>query len=364
MRVSSSCGCSPSGLNDYTENPKDGSVDLTCLDDRYLLNGAPTLPAVAASSTGTQTIHGKTFTYGGNAQLTALWPMRNLLAQAGIFNSPPPRPQCILYASMHGSAWPEVSTGIGRNDFGIGIPASPASVFADVGLMAADGSQPETVAGFWSPQVVGCDPAGTGNTVSASGGTSVSLTTTWGTLHGEAWVLIPTAAPPSPSNQLAQWGLTMQGTVRGDDMNLSVVGQASALGARFDCWRGTNDTPGSGSQTTFTSSTVATTAGWHQVNVYANYIDATHAQVTWWLDGVQQSTSTVTVPVIGSSFTTSWWDANQSTFKTWTPVDTMQLTLEPAVPAPTAGFSPSAVLDASLTGSRQRSTSHRRTCGR
>ena len=240
--------------------------------------------------------------------------MRYLLAQAGIFNSPPPRPQCILYASMHGSASQEVSTGIGRNDFGIGIPASPASVFADVGLMAADGSQPETVAGFWSPQVVGCDPAGAGNTVSASGGTSVSLTTTWGTLHGEAWVLIPPpAAPPSPSNQLAQWGLTMyRRRSAATTSNLSVVGQASALGVRFDCWRSTNDTPGSGSQTTFTSSTVATTAGWHQVNVYANYIDATHAQVTWWLDGVQQSTSTVTVPVIGPSFTTSWWGANQS----------------------------------------------------
>ena len=46
-------------VDDYTENPKDGSVDLTCLDDRYLLNGAPTLPAVAASSTGTHPFTGK-----------------------------------------------------------------------------------------------------------------------------------------------------------------------------------------------------------------------------------------------------------------------------------------------------------------
>jgi hypothetical protein len=96
-------------VRDRAADSRTGRVDLSALDGAEKLRDAARLPAVISTS-------GATIASGH-------WIVDHLLREAGIHSSPPPRADCILYASMHGgvvpdvgffrshgSAWPEYTT--------------------------------------------------------------------------------------------------------------------------------------------------------------------------------------------------------------------------------------------------------------
>lgn len=301
-------------IDDYEVDSANGTVQLTCLDGRAEMFGAAAIPLAYSDPAANSVIA---------TPLTALWPLRFLMANAGFYDSPPPRPTCLLYASFHGSAWPEVST----------------NGFAEVGKQL-DGTENGFTAGFWSPQVV--DPAGQLMTV--IGECSVSLATGV-TLFGEGWINIP--ASGFAGAVITNWQVANDNGGANDLFRFEVIGDAST-GLNFHVLsrRGTA-TGSSGTDTNWTSSLVSTAAGWTQVSWSFTYTTATTAAVNVWVNGsLFQSASFTVVAVSSEPF--RYLATACSILADAVAADTMQITLEPTSAVPVTGFVPSAVLDASL----------------
>jgi hypothetical protein len=81
-------------VRDRAADSRTGTVELSALDGAERLRGAANLP-VAVSVDTTPIASG-------------LWVVDALLRDAGIHSAPPPRPDCILYASMHGGIAPDI----------------------------------------------------------------------------------------------------------------------------------------------------------------------------------------------------------------------------------------------------------------
>ncbi|MER5262244.1 hypothetical protein ABTZ99_09215 [Actinosynnema sp. NPDC002837] len=81
-------------VRDRVADSATGRVEVSALDGAERLRGAARLPA--AVSVNTVPIASGT------------WVVDNLLRDAGIHTAPPPRAECILYASMHGGIAPDI----------------------------------------------------------------------------------------------------------------------------------------------------------------------------------------------------------------------------------------------------------------
>ncbi|MFE9747550.1 hypothetical protein ACFYOT_21825 [Saccharothrix saharensis] len=81
-------------VRDRVADSATGRVEVSALDGAERLRGAAKLPA--AVSVNTVPIASGT------------WVVDNLLRDAGIHTAPPPRAECILYASMHGGIAPDI----------------------------------------------------------------------------------------------------------------------------------------------------------------------------------------------------------------------------------------------------------------
>lgn len=291
--------------SDVEVNPQTGEVTLTCIDNRTAVRAAPSLPPAYAG------------TANQDAPMTSLWPLRYLLAASGIYDSPPPRKTPILYASMHGGAWPEVS---GDESF--------------TDMLWPGGVEPGFTQGYWCNQVV--------NPTGVPGGVTVQrvdvnrpLCELWTGYNytGEAWTTMP--AVDAGSSPL-QWMLQDIEQNYLDSLVVAVLGGANT-GFKLQTVFTRN-----GVVTTNTTAAVAVTAGFHQVTWTVAY-GATTATLTVWLDAVKITTVTYNIGAAGAGVI-----ANHISFVVQAPSDTIQLTFENATAGPTVGFTPTAYLDGSL----------------
>ncbi|NKE55443.1 hypothetical protein FXN61_00815 [Lentzea sp. PSKA42] len=81
-------------VRDRSASSATGVVDLSALDGAERLRDAARLPAAVSANT--------------TPIASGVWVVDHLLRNAGIHTSPPPRPGCILYASMHGGLAPNI----------------------------------------------------------------------------------------------------------------------------------------------------------------------------------------------------------------------------------------------------------------
>lgn len=109
-----------------------GTVQLTCLDPAGSLRSVPILPAFSDGGMGGfwDYIPG----------LTSVYAMDYILRANGLYTGPPPKDNAYLYASMHGSMWPEVVAAMDVN-------------LASVQFVTDVQSETEFTEGFWVPQV-------------------------------------------------------------------------------------------------------------------------------------------------------------------------------------------------------------------
>ncbi|WNV86563.1 hypothetical protein [Umezawaea sp. Da 62-37] len=81
-------------IRDRVADSATGTVELSALDGAERLRDAARLPvAVSVDSTPIS---------------SGIWAVDKLLRDAGIHTAPPPRPDCILYASLHGGVTPDI----------------------------------------------------------------------------------------------------------------------------------------------------------------------------------------------------------------------------------------------------------------
>ncbi|MFT7836914.1 hypothetical protein Q5530_12260 [Saccharothrix sp. BKS2] len=121
-------------IRDRVADSATGLVDLSALDGAERLRDAATLPV--AVSTGTTPISSGT------------WIVDHLLREAGIHSAPPPRPDAILYASMHGGFTPDI--GFYRDHVSNSHSYSRARAPWEIAAVPASGSSPYTVR--WDPR--------------------------------------------------------------------------------------------------------------------------------------------------------------------------------------------------------------------
>ncbi|GAA1292077.1 hypothetical protein [Saccharothrix xinjiangensis] len=81
-------------VRDRVADSATGRVEVSALDGAERLRGAAKLPAAVSVNT----VH----------IASGTWVVDNLLRDAGIHTAPPPRPDCVLYASMHGGIAPDI----------------------------------------------------------------------------------------------------------------------------------------------------------------------------------------------------------------------------------------------------------------
>jgi hypothetical protein len=87
-------------VDDYTVDAQAGTISLTCLDYRSKLRNVPQLPSFVGAPESN---------WNGTPGLTAVYPVDYLLRTNGIHTVPAPHTGCVLFASMQGSAWPQIS---------------------------------------------------------------------------------------------------------------------------------------------------------------------------------------------------------------------------------------------------------------
>lgn len=100
-----------------------GEVWITAFDPMTKLRPNVSVPPIAYRFSN----------FASNPGLTALWPMDLILRQNGFYSSPPPRANCFLYASCHGSAWPEVYGPLGIYPSGYPTGGEPATMTVSMG---------------------------------------------------------------------------------------------------------------------------------------------------------------------------------------------------------------------------------------
>lgn len=309
-------------------DPAVGTVTLTVLDSREKLRGPAQLP----------TIVGRNDYWNG--QMVADWRAKNpgltgqaaidqLLRQAGIHSSPPHRTDCVFYASMHGTAQPELG-------------AAPTVVRFD-GTPAGDTVSRLPVpfrTGRWG-QVPAVDPTST--LLYAEGSTTAPASVAaGGRVYFEGWVYVP--------RWTANYGSTIYvKAAAGADQSRLVIYPAfysQTLDAAYASV-GFERAPGGGllfvaSSPTFPPET------WTYVAIFVEFPTSTTFRATYRINGTTSAaTGTVAIPAAYGDTRDRLIDL---TLRVWTPPDTWQLTTEAApLATPNNAFVPGAVLDDSLS---------------
>lgn len=290
-------------IDDYTVNMQDGTVALTCLDNRSKLTTAPALPSGVVDYNP----------YAAGLQqpgLTGNYPMAALLRNGGIYTTPAPRPNLVTFASLGGSAWPEIGS-------------------ADVSVSGAS----------WLFQRTFTDYAWTSGKFSKQVPSSVRLTeTTAGQLKLSTGGAV-----------FAEWFQGPAATV-GFGANLDLAGTNSlSIDQR------------TGVTTTITVPTVTLTRGssvsvspptitgstsvWNYLAVLVTFPTATTMTVKFWINSATETVSGTTVPA-----SPALEYATSIGYFSLGPTEAVQLTTEtdPTIWGMNSAFVPTAVLEPSL----------------
>lgn len=301
-----------------------GTVELTVLDPMTRLRPAVQIPSVSYRNIDS----------GDNAGLTGGWVMEAVLRQNGVYSSPPPRQSCILYASMHGSAYPEV---VGDVQTTVNMNVNTSSDLFVVG--GVPGGTPadyaaQMIPGVWGSPVVR-NPAIDQAPIPAKYADAVTINSV-GSVYFETWAY----ADPSQAGT-GSWITHVDATSQ------AVIEWHWTLGAatcspKFNLTRAVG---GSGSLTLGAAS--MTTGAWHHVSVLVSFTGTTTATVTVTIDGVVTVVNLTGLPLdspgdaVDIRRTGVYWNG-------W--LDTFQITGEPyGLPyGAFRAFTPTAYLDPSL----------------
>lgn len=269
-----------------------GTVTLTCIDTRNRLRGSGALPPVATNvdaGAGFQYVPGLMPTYA----------IDYLLRKNGVYSGPPPRPDCALYVSNHGSMWPEIA--------GPHVDVRQASTASD-----------DPVPGKWFPQVM---PAGYADSSYDSG-----------------W--------PNPTGYVIEWWQQFQLLDRYKYSPTSWGSHVTISAGAVYCHIDEDPTTHAlsfviGSGTGSVSVPLGISGGdatWRQVTLSLQK-SGTSTAYSVWLDGV-----VVQSGLMAGYDNMALQDANVA----WSsPLDTFQIAVD-ADPRPLAGFVPTAYFDPSL----------------
>lgn len=93
-------------VQSYEVDMAGGTVTLSCVDNRGTARGRIALPSFQAKRTTSSAVV-------GSPGLAATYVADQLMRSAGYHSCPPPRSKTLVYASMHGSAFPEYIAGNG-----------------------------------------------------------------------------------------------------------------------------------------------------------------------------------------------------------------------------------------------------------
>lgn len=325
----------------------DAGATLTAEDGSDNLHTPVAVPMVANGYIPPATQPGVVQIMGIRPGLDGQWPQDYILRRNGVYASPPPRPGCVLSATMHGSAAPDVGrlsyafTGVLSDGIGNYAIDGPKLVYAQGNFAEALTPQPPLSSGG---AVIGYLTAAD---VPMRVGSVVVL---------EGWVntTVPAGLPagaPLWTVQLA----SLYGTTGGpppNTMNSVVLGMDSARRPFV--------------KPDALSAPVTTTApggtGWVYVQAIVT-IAAASVSCVWRLNGSQRAP--VTAPITGSSFaypalTSGAWQyttallsglfpaaGSSADYGCMVPVEALQVSVE-AAPVSNFGFLPTAVLEPSL----------------
>lgn len=311
-------------------NRNTGEITFTMIDDRRLISATPTIP----NAVGMITPYGPGYAFTSlQPGLNSLWALDHLLRENGINSSPPPRAgaNCVFYASMHGSAWPDIGT-----------------VNPDSSSTTIMGSQ-TYFPGLFAGQVVAGEQTATEAITDP-----VSWDSIFDTVTISGFVYTYAAAG---TEQCALIIFSDDEDVLETQVNIQVM--QNSFGNIFT--RNTAAGPNGTTATTQDSSSSTSGAGWHAWAVQFMFTGATEVQWWAWIDGAAagQGTFAGLAPRVGVtnlvSFTmstntgndlTTYWEAIQVNWgeqdpsagviaeANWIPQATLDASLNPLVAIP------------------------------
>ena len=308
-----------------------GGIKLTCIDssDDKLRNGL-VLPPVANPMD--QPIGGG-FVSKFNPGLTGLYILDTLLRNNHIYSSPGPRANCVFYASLAGSAFPQIY----RKS---GLPPQ-ASYGAAGGFWLTSETDMVFVDGQFNSQVcrdfstICSTYAGPWDTQDQAiwlGGLNKGITAEW-------WMLFDITNVPFTGAQAGfQFGHNTPGS--GSYFVDYFINVAIANSSGTTWFVAVND------GTNFaTSGSFTVTAAWHQITMQITYPGGSAVQMDAFIDGVQ----VVTALVLTTAAPLPNAVADVMLAGSSLPCEAMQVTYEfLSTPTVVGSFIPGAVLDASL----------------
>jgi hypothetical protein len=310
-----------------------GTVTITALDPLTRFRPSVTIPPIAWLDTA----------HGNSPGLTASWVIDYVARQNGYYSSPPPRSQCFFYASLHGSAWPEVM-GNPAPTWTPVVANMSLDVFTDPTTSGLTGSPLDYLGqmqpGFWGSQVVRNPSilfAPIPDAIRGSNGPNIDAGNVNALNYFEGWLYAD--ATQGGSGGGSYWSvLTHNG-------NYSKIKWTWALGggtatASMDVQRDS----GSLLNIALGGATMSTNA-FHHVACQVVFTASTTANVILTIDGVTTTTNVSGLPATGGDVNVFY-----SNFVWLGYADTVQLTNE-SYPQPvgaTRTFTPTAVIDASL----------------
>jgi hypothetical protein len=312
-------------VDDYSVDMQDGTVTLTCLDDRSLFTATPSLPQGAFSS---DTV---AIGYGPGSVgplLTSGWVLNQLCEQIGLYTSPPPRTSALFRQTNHGGAWPELGWQAAKT-----VGSTRAGWTA--GRFAA-----QVPLDFFT-QYYNSPPVG-----SANGNLPGDMGTSGDSWFVEGWIQPATDAAIVSPNDAFNFTLTGDGSVSGNISQITLGAHATSLGSALQPYVFVVRAGGP----VFTTVTPATLTipndgQWHYFAIAMHFTSTTGISATFYVDGTTQ-TATGTMASAGNA-------SNAPTIAgvfAHVPTESIQVTNETGTPAANNGFAASELvsIDASL----------------
>lgn len=316
-------------IDDYEYEVSTGVVTVSCLDKRQTMRTSPSVVPVTnpypCLNSATNNLPA-----ANDIGLTSLYAIDSLLRSNGINACPPPRSNCILYASMQGSVFPQIwdttsnisSPYVGNITLALQAPldssVGPVEFILDNGHYSNQLPQDFTII---APVA--------GNSLLSAGGNwyyefSMAAFGKYTDQFGDGE--LPSLTALSQAIDSSSNTLYSQPT-----FSLTTVSNTPALGAS---WLFTSC---GGSETVLN-----VTAGWHRVGVQIGVDSNTNISTKVYIDGVL----VLTISGEGYSGPVTQQIFNQATVYGCS-VDALQISLEQSA-APLTGFTPTAFLDYSL----------------
>jgi len=315
-------------VDDYTVDMQAGTVQVSCLDNRAALGIAPTLPSFAGDVSGD---------WAQKPGLYASYALDQLARTGGFYSSPPPRTNCVYYASCHGSLWPEIGT----------VPiADPLTGYGSNIVSLIDNSIDVTGVysqGVWSPQVMGSyDPTTFASVANVAKAVQPIPLSAGSAFYAEGYAH-RTAGIGTLFLMQAGGAQLVLGTTYEAVIILEILDDTPTTQTVTLDWK--PDLTGLHDQNMYTG-TPARSDGWHHYAFQWAFNSATSITYTIWVDGTVLSTATVTL----TTGTTA--AGSQTMYKigaaAYGAMENVQFALGAQTPASTLAFTPTAYLDPSL----------------